>query len=278
MTDTALGSADVPGREDASQLIGNKATARVLRLLGQLADGSQSYGVSELSRKLGMTKNMVHRALATLARHGYVIRDSSGSRYSLGPGILQLGAAGLPELNLPELCAQFMRRIRDTTGETVTLAVPSGRTAVTVSGMRGRGTLARSVPIGRVIPLHISPAARAILAYLPDAAITDYLEQPLERFTESTLVEPEEIWREVKSIRERGYATSLGDHWRGTHGAAFPVLASDGYPHGSITVGGPVERLTPQRLDEVLPNVRESMDELNRQSTVYSSSHAAERA
>lgn len=254
---------------------GNKATARVLLVLDQLAAGAESYGVSELSRKLGMTKNMVHRALTTLVRHGYVVQDPVGSRYRLGPGILQLGATGLPELDLSRLCASFMRRIRDLTGETVSLAVPFGRSAVTVAGVRGRGTIARTVPTGRVIPLHVSPAARAILAYFPDDAIARYLLGPLERFTKHTLVEPEQIWHEVEAVRARGYAGVLGDHWRGTQGAAFPILASGYYPHGSITVSGPAERLSLQQVDELLPDVKNIMDELNAQASLYSSTYAA---
>lgn len=268
---------DTAAADSANPVVGgngNKATARVLTVLDQLVGGAESYGVSELSRALGMTKNMVHRALTTLARHGYVVRDAAG-RYRLGPGILQLGATGLPELNLPELCTAFMRRIRDLTGETVTLAVPAGRSAVTVGGVRGRGMIARTVPTGRVIPLHVSPAARAILAYFPDDGIDRYLGQPLARFTRDTLVEAEDIWHEVEAVRARGYAGVLGDHWRETQGAAFPILASGDYPHGSITVGGPVERLSLRRLHELLPDVRGIMAELNAQTSLYSSTYAA---
>src|SRR4051794_40289465 len=90
-------------------LVGNKATARVLIVLSRLAAGDGSHGVTELSRELGMTKNMVYRALSTLARHGYVVRDATGSRYQLGPGVLRLAGAGLPDLDLPALAEPYMR-------------------------------------------------------------------------------------------------------------------------------------------------------------------------
>jgi DNA-binding IclR family transcriptional regulator len=270
-----VGDAEIePDAADPHQPAGNKATARVLLVLEHLTRGSESYGVSELSRELGMTKNMVHRALATLSRNGYVVRDASGTRYRLGPGILQLGAAGLPELNLPQLCDPFMRRMRDLTGETVTLAVPFDRSAVTVGGARGRGTLARTIPTGRVLPLHVSPAGRAILSYFPDDALERYLAQPLERITERTLVDPPDVRAEVAAVRARGYATVLGDHWRGIQGAAFPVLASGDYPHGSITVGGPSERFSVEDLHAVLPALRHEMAEVNRHAGVHSSTYA----
>jgi IclR family acetate operon transcriptional repressor len=250
-------------------LVGNKATARVLIVLAQLADGRESYGVSELSRKLGMTKNMVYRALTTLARHGYVVRDPTDTRYQLGPGALRLGASGLPALDLPALSAPAMRRLRDITGETTTLAVPWGRSAVTVSGVRGRGVIARRVPLGRVMPLHISPASRAILAAFPDDAIGRYFEQPLERFNAATLVEPDRLWEEIKAVRRRGYATATGDHWVDSNGVAFPLHSGNGFPHGSITVAGPSERLTDERLEACLPELVAVMADLESYTSLY---------
>ncbi len=59
----------------------NQATQRVLAVLLTLADAPGSRGVSELSRALGMNKNMVHRALSTLVAAGYAARDLSGELY-----------------------------------------------------------------------------------------------------------------------------------------------------------------------------------------------------
>lgn len=250
---------------------GNRATARVLLILLQFADGSPSHGVSELSRELGMTKNMIHRALKTLARYGYLVRDASGSRYQLGPGVLQLGRHGLDPLNLPKLAAPYLQRLCETSGETVSLAVRSSvRTAVTIAGERGRGDLARRVPFGRTVPLHASPASRAILAFLPDGEIDEFLASaPLERFTAETLSDPDAVWEEVRSIRARGYATAFGDHVRGAAGIAFPVLASDGTPHGSVTIAGPADRFSAARREGLLPELQSILWELDRHSQLH---------
>lgn len=250
-------------RVQADGFVGNKATVRVLAVLTRLAAGAESYGVTELSNELGMTKNMVFRALNTLARHGYVVRDPSGTRYQLGPGVLRLAGAGLPDLNLPEQAAPFMRRMRELTGETVTLAVPWERSAVTVMGVRGLGVIARRIPLGRIMPLHISPASRAILAGFPDSAIARYIEQPLESFSAKTLSKPEQIWREVEAVRARGYATVFGDHWRGGNGVAFPLPGSAEFPHGSVTVAGPAERLTDESLASMIDDLRAIVEQLS---------------
>jgi DNA-binding IclR family transcriptional regulator len=225
-----------------------------------------------------MTKNMIHRALKTLARYGYLVRDETGTRYQLGPGVLALGRLGLESLNLPKLTEPYLQRMQELSDETMSLAVRSGRNAVTIAGVRGRGDIARRVPFGRVMPLHVTPASRAILAFLPDEEIDAYLAQgPLERFTQHTLVTPEQIWNEVRTVRDLGYAVWFAD--RATHGAnglAFPVLASDGSPHGSVTMAGPPDRITNERLGELVPGLEEIAAELNRHSSLYPPEHPVE--
>jgi IclR family acetate operon transcriptional repressor len=265
------------GARDHHDFGGNRATARVLLILSQFTDGSPSHGVTELSRQLGMTKNMIHRALKTLARYGFVVRDDSGSRYQLGPGVLQLGRLGLDTLNLPKLTEPFLEQMQELSGETMSLAVRSGRNAVTIAGLRGRGHVARRVPFGRVVPLHVTPASRAILAFLPDGEIDAYLDGgPLERFTPRTLTTADEVSEEVRAVRVRGYATAFGDRASGATGLAFPVLASDGTPHGSVTIAGPPARLTDERLAELLPDLQRAMAELNRHSSLYPPEHPVE--
>lgn len=258
------------GVPDHRDFGGNRATARVLLILSQFAHDTDSHGVSELSRELGMTKNMIHRALKALTRYGYLVRDESGTRYQLGPGVLQLGRLGLEPLNLPVVASPYMQRMQELTEETVSLAVRTGRTVVTIAGLRGRGDIARRVPFGRFVPLHASPASRAILAFLPDEEIEAFLAAgPLERCTSTTLTSPEQIREEVRWVRAHGYARGRGDHARGATGAAFPILASDGTPHGSITIAGPDSRLPAERLDALLPDLLQLAAELNRHTQLY---------
>jgi DNA-binding IclR family transcriptional regulator len=270
---------DTPGEgsdslDSVSTIAGNKATGRALLVLGALAESGGARGVSELGRELGMTKNMVHRALAMFVRHGFVVRDATGSRYQLGPGVLRLAGGGLPELDLQRLCLPAMREIRELTGETITLSVPWGRNAVIVDGIRGRGVIARRVPLGRVLPLHVSPAGRVILASFSDDAVGRYLDTPREKVAKGTLTQEADIWAEVHAIRARGYATTIGDHWLGANGIAFAVPADSPYPHGSITIGGPSERLTDAVIDGIVSQVSGVMSELCRKAEIYPSAYS----
>ena len=249
---------------------GNKATGRVLAVLTAFVNGDSSLGVSELSRRLGMTKPTAHRALATLLDEGYLIRDVSGSRYQLGFRVLEFAGPAVSTPELPEICEPYMREMFEVSGETIALTVRRGRSAVTIDGIRGSGTIARRVPIGRVVPLHISAAARAILAFLPDEEIKEYLaEGDLRGPTPTSLATPEQVWDDVRLTREQGHAFGLFDHAPNAYGVAFPVLDFVGHPHGSVTVTGPKDRMTPERLDHLMPDLLEVVAQLNRHGRLY---------
>lgn len=261
---------------DAIGSAGNKATFRVLLVLSEFAGHGKSLGVSELSKRLRMTKNMVHRALTTLVHHGYIVRDTTGTRYELGPRVAEFGGFGLTRLDVPSFCAPFMQRLAEISGETVSLLIPTQRSSVVVAGVVGPGPIARGVPLGRLNPLHASSASRVILANLHDDEIEAYLQGDLERFTETTLVEPDAIWEDVRTVRGLGYALGTGDRTENVGSVSFAILDRDGRPHGALTVAGPSKRFTTARIQEILAALRAVIVELNRYSRLYHSTYSTQ--
>lgn len=248
----------------------NKAAARALKVLSYFASESPVHSSIELSRKLGLTKNSVYRCLETLVHVGYLVRDASETRYELGPGVAQLHS---PRWQAPEvraLCRPFMEQLSEMTGEAVHLLVPSGNQAIAVESIEGEG-IAFRLPIGAALPLHVSPGSRCILACLPDSEVDAYINEnaPLKRFTKGTITDPDKLRRNIREIREQGYALSQEDFQIGRVGVAFPVIDVDGRPHGSIVIAGQRKQKTQDSMTEMLPKFKPVMEELSRFSRLY---------
>ena len=60
---------------------------------------------------------------------------------------------------------------------------------------------------------------------------------PFERFTDTTITDPDDLRRELASIRERGYALSNGERDVGVRGVAAPMFGPDGRVTAGISVG-----------------------------------------
>src|SRR3977135_3809897 len=65
------------------------------QFLGVLGSGTPRLGVTEIADRLGLAKPTVHGLLRTLEAHELVAQDPDTGKYSLGPGVLQLGNAYL---------------------------------------------------------------------------------------------------------------------------------------------------------------------------------------
>src|SRR5712671_6111942 len=101
----------------------NQATQRVLKVLLAFAADAKPRGVSELSRELGMNKNMIHRALSTLMAENYLVRDPSGELYQLGYRLLVLGGGAPGEFDIVTLARPALEQLHALTMESVFLSI-----------------------------------------------------------------------------------------------------------------------------------------------------------
>ena len=238
----------------------NQAAQRVLAVLSALGDAA-SHGVSELARRLGMSKNMVHRALATLESEGYAIRDAGGERYALGFRILTLHADD-EAFDIRAVCRPALEQLHALTGESVFLSIIVGGARVNVDWIEARGRRVSHGQRGRAVPLHCTRISRALLACLSDDEIDAYLAAaaPLDRydaiFPETADATVADIWADIARLRRDGCITWRNPQQYSAGYIAFPILDAAGRPHALVTVGGPLERFGPARVEELAPAIR----------------------
>jgi DNA-binding IclR family transcriptional regulator len=248
----------------------NKATSRVLAVLSAFVsklDGN--YGVTELGEKLGMTKNMVYRAVTTLTDQGFLIRDAGGTRYELGLRILELQNATTREPDLRGLCAPTLQEIYKLTGETVSLSVRRGDNVVFIDGVETHRPGTWRNQIGDSRPLHSVASSRAVLAFLPDTEIDDYIarKSPL-KISANEELSTNDLWDSIRLIREQGYSRYQRTARPRMMSVAFPIWDSNGRVQGAVAVGGPQDRFG-EAATQLLPQLQQIVAELNERTRLY---------
>jgi len=257
-----------PGHSNARYR--NQAAQRVLAVLSAFGAPEKSLGVTELARRLGMNKNMVHRALTALAADGYVTRDASGARYQLGWRVLTLAGGG-DEFDIRALARPALEELHALTGESVFLSIIVGRARVNVDWIEARGRRVSASQRGRSVPLHCTKMSRALLAYLSDREIADYLAsaEPLTRydaiFPETADATAQDVWDDIARVRRDGFITWRNPQQYSANYVAFPVLDANGRPHALVTVGGPFERFGPERIERLMPQLSAVLAPLQQQ-------------
>jgi IclR family acetate operon transcriptional repressor len=252
-------SKDVPMSETRargpSPVSGTESATRVADILLLFADASRGLGVSEVSRRLDLSKAVVHRVLRSLESRGLVCTGGDG-RYRLGPAMLTLGARALGEQDLRRVALPVLRRLQEATNETTTVSAVVGLRRVYLDQVVSHAEIKMTVELGRPFPLHAGASGRALLAFASDELRRHVLDAPLRGLTPLTITDPDALERNLQETARAGVAMSLGERQHGAGSVAAPVFGPEGVAVGAISVCGPVDRFAPETMRTFAPLVR----------------------
>ncbi len=215
-------------------------------LLKLFLDSAKELGVTEISRKLEMSKGAAHKLLSTLESEGFIRQNPVNKQYSLGYTLLELGNQVLKNHDLIEFSKPFLQRLSDTSKEFICLCVKDGTDAIYVSKMESQYPIRFIVETSRRFPLYATSAARAILAYQPQEFIDDILADGIKTYTPYSLKTPDLINNRLAEIRAKGYEISSNLRNIGVTGIAAPIFNADGKVEASISLMGPTDRMEPK--------------------------------
>jgi IclR family transcriptional regulator, acetate operon repressor len=219
-------------------------------------------GVSELARELDIHRSTAFRLLSTLERRGVVEQHGATQKYRLGFALVRLATAVRGSLDLSGAARDVCERLSLETDETVTVAVLDGREVLNVHQVNLSSHRVNVDWVGSHGALHGTASGKAFLAHLPERTLDAILAGPLEAFTSATIVEPEELRRDLGRIRDRGYAVTREELEEGLNAVAAPVRNHDGTIAGTLSVSGPSYRLQEDRLRWVAELTVEAAEEV----------------
>ena len=228
-----------------------KSVTRSLRILEAVAQ-HQPVTVGELTKLFGLPKSTVQRTLVTLAEAGWLRanrRDTT--RWEVGARVLAVRPAALQGSSLFAAAREPMVRLRDTVNETIHLSVPDALQCMVVVDRVDCSHAVRTFhTVGDTSPLHATATGRAVLAHLPKQDVEELIERGLERYSDTTPADPDELRAELDRIRTDGYAVNRNQYRPDVCAIAAPVLDEDGTPLATVAISMPDSRYDADRLPE----------------------------
>ena len=255
--DVSLAGADPSGAGPVQSV---DRAAAILEILAR--DGEA--GVTEVARELGVHKSTASRLLAALDRRELVAQDTARGKFRLGAGIVRLAGAASRRLDVVQESRAVCRALAQEVGETVNLAILSGRDALYLDQVAGPAALSPHNWAGQRIPLHATSDGKVLLAYLPEAELAECLTPPLARFTDRTVTGAEDFPRLLAEVRRQGYATAVEELEAGLTAIAAPVRNAEGSVVASVSASGPSFRIPPARIPALATAVRRAAAEVSR--------------
>lgn len=219
-----------------------KSALRALLVIEELTKEPGGLTFVEIAERLSLPKSSTHALLQTMRERRHLRLDGDG-RYRIGLRVWQAGQACSQAFDLARLATPFLRAARDELHETVQLAVLDGIENVYLAKEDPDRLLVLRSRVGARLPAYATGLGKALLAGLSDEEVLGRLgDEPMQRFTASTLSQPAALLSALEEARRQGYSTDHGEYTEGVVCVAVPVRSSGGQVAAAISVSAPTIR------------------------------------
>jgi DNA-binding IclR family transcriptional regulator len=213
-----------------------------MNVLSSFSYAEPVLGVSELARRLGYDKSVVHRLLTTLRNAGWVERTAD-ARYRLSLKAYEMGQQVVAGLDLRDVAHAPLERLRVATGMTSHVAVLAAPDIVFVDRIETPAMLGVSARLGRRRPAHSSAAGKCLLAFGSNAAVDVVVAAGLRRLAPRTITSRTLLLRTLAEVRRLGYSVSVDESAPGLTSIGAPVFDRTGACTAAVAVSGPTVKV-----------------------------------
>jgi DNA-binding IclR family transcriptional regulator len=260
--------------ENASMLSENKyffirSLAKGLHILELLAD-SEALTVTQVAQMMDINRAGSHRFLSTLKELGYADKDDS-SRYYLTSKVIELGMKVLDRFEIRKIAHPFLQELSSKFNETINLGYFNGEEVLTIDKIDSTEILRMDAGIGGGEPAYCTSLGKAILAFLPDTQLENYLDiVELTAFTPSTVTSKEKLREELIHIKEDGYAIDDEELSIGLRCIGAPLFDRNRQARFAISISGPSIRFGSKKIEEMRRELKKISQVLSGKMGSYS--------
>lgn len=221
---------------------------RALSILELLGESEVPLSLAEICRRMNLHKSTVHRALIVLER-GMLLERTPENSFRLGLKLFDLGNRAVRQMDLRTRIHPFARRLSAQLGETVHLGVLQ-KTSVVYLDKAGPGNrVCTGSKTGSSNPAHCTSLGKAMLAWLPQDAINELIDQmTFVRFTNKTICSREQLLEALQRVRRRGYSIDDEEVETGVRCIGAPIFDDSGAPIAALSVSCISSRIQPYQV------------------------------
>jgi len=226
-----------------------QSVTRAMALLNALSYYGQGLTLSELAKKVGLANSTAHRLLTTLQNERYVRFDAERSAWLIGVQAFRVGSTFVRSRDVVTIARPYMRLLMQREGETVSLAVEDRGEVVYLSQVETQQMMRAICGPGGRAAMHCSGIGKALLAaYSQEQLYKVMPDLSFDRQTSHTLTTPDEFSRELKRVRDQGYAVDDEEVAVGLRCVAAVIYDENSYPLAGLSLSGPTARIPRERV------------------------------
>ncbi len=234
---------------------------KILEIIGK----SKPMGISEISRVLEIPKSSTHNLLQTLENEGFVEKNTDTKKYKLGTSLIELGYRAQNDLTICQIAKPFLNGINQETDETVHLTLLDNDEVLYVDCVESKKRLRTYSVIGIKAPLYCTAVGKAIMAGLSESHIQQIISNKgLKRLTDLTITDEKTLLKDLAEIRKRGFSIDNKEHEDHLICVGAAIRDANGETFASLSVSGPSDRMTEERILDIGDLVKNTTSEISR--------------
>ena len=225
-----------------SRIPTNLRTLLILEVIGRSDDAMTA---TEINDEIGLPKQSVHRLVATLEKEGFLNREPGGKRYRPSRRLRLMGAGLLHASRFHITRHQVLQTVASKVQEAVNYVVPEETGMNYLDRIETNWPFRVQLPVGTNVPFHCTASGKCFMASLSKAARYRFvLGLNLEKWTDKTFINSEELLIELEKIAKQGYAIDDEEFMDGMRAISVPVTDNTGRFVAALAFHGPSQRLS----------------------------------
>jgi DNA-binding IclR family transcriptional regulator len=217
----------------------------VLKALA-LAKGPMS--LKEIGTACGMAPSKAHRYLHSLVASGLAAQQKRSGKYDLGPFALRLGASAIRRIDIVNRVGDQLEDLVDQLHMPAHIAIWSHQGPIAVRWQRTAESLISPDVLGSAFPLLRSATGNVFLSFMPDRLTAPFVAAEIQKESELENSIDFDLGEITRTVREQGYAMTLGTFVPYYVGISAPIINWDEEICAAVTVVARLTRDPAQRL------------------------------
>ncbi len=220
--------------DDSSNIV--TAFIKGLNVIKAFDHKNTSMTLSDVAKKVNITRASARRLLLTLESLGYIDHDENF--FSLTPKIIDLGYSYFASLPWTDLAHKNMKHVVDACKLSCSISVLDGSNIICIMRIPATRILNEGIHVGTRLPALYTSTGRLFMAHMKDEELYEYIgRSQLVQYTSKSITNHDELYEKIKSERTQAYQMVEEELEDGLLSIAVPIYGRNNKLIGAMNIG-----------------------------------------
>lgn len=197
---------------------------------------NQKYTLSDIAKKIDITRASARRILLTLEHEGYVVLQNN--YFSLTPRVIELGYSYFSSLPWSDLAYKHMKEFVKESNLSCSLSILDENNIICILRVHAIKILTESIQVGTKLPAAYTATGRLYMCHMEDEKLKEYLSTlELVQYTEKSIANLDDLYKNIVHDRNLGYNVVKEEFEEGLISVSAPIYNMFGHIIGALNVG-----------------------------------------